>query len=162
MLSPRRLAALALVVLTGVVVLASSALGAAPTPKRTSPALRLATKTTVTKGANGVLHYHFVYGPIHIAPGQNSIFLDPNGLDKNARPKQNGYILNFKPNLIYTNGTIPRVDVVHLHHAGWLVNGQPTWAAGEEKTEAKASPGYGWTYKTTDTWTMNHMIHDLT
>ena len=28
----------------------------------------------------------------------------------------------------------PRVDVIHLHHGVWLINGYPTFAAGEEKT----------------------------
>jgi len=131
---------------------------AASTPKRTSPKVKLSTKTTITKGANGVQHMHYVYGPVHIAPGQNSIFIAPNDL----KPKVDGYIMNFAPNLILDDGTIPRVDVIHLHHAVWAVNGYATWASGEEKTIATVAPGYGWTYKTSDKWLMNHMIHDLT
>jgi hypothetical protein len=134
----------------------------AKTPQRTSPKLRLATKTTVKKLSGGVLRYHFVYGPLHISPGQNSIFIEPNTKQGKTRPPQDGYILNFRPNLIMDDGTIPRVDVVHLHHAVWLVNGRPWWAAGEEKTQAKLPRGYAWPYKASDLWNMNHMIHDLT
>ncbi len=151
-----------LAVLLAVSAPAFAAHHGAKTPKRTSAKLKLATKTTMTRGADGVEHFHFVYGPIHISPGQNSIFADPNGLDKGARPKQDGYILSFKPNLIEEDGTVPRVDVIHLHHAVWLINGYPTFAAGEEKTKSEAPAGYGWTYKTTDNWLMNHMIHNLT
>lgn len=129
--------------------------------ERTSPSVRLDTRTTMTRGADGVEHYHFVFGPVRISPGQNSIFLDPNGLDRNARPKKDGHILSFEPNLVYEDGSIPRVDVIHLHHAVWLVNGAPTWAAGEEKTVFRSPKGFGYPYKTTDAWTMNHMIHDL-
>jgi hypothetical protein len=158
---------LSVYVVAVVLLLALAAAGpaaAAQAPKRTSPSLRLATRTTMTTGKDGVRHYHFVYGPIHIAPGQNSIFFEPNNdLTRNTRPKIDGYITRFSPNLIFADtGKIPRVDVVHLHHAVWGVNGNPTWAAGEEKTVSTAPKGYGWPYKTTDKWYMNHMIHDLT
>ena len=131
---------------------------AASTPKRTSAKLKLSTTSTVTQGQNGVQHMHFVYGPVKINPGQNSIFFEPN----TVRPKEDGYFTRFEPNLIYQDGTIPRVDVVHLHHAVWMINGSPTWAAGEEKTAAIMPPGYGYPYRTTDRWQMNHMIHNLT
>jgi hypothetical protein len=135
-----------------------SAVSASAAPKRTSPSIKLSTKTTMTKGANGLEHWHYVWGPVKIAPGQNSIFVEPN----DQRPKRDGYITSFKPDLIEQDGTIPRVDVIHLHHAVWLVNGQPTWAAGEEKTHTQAPAGYGWRYSTRDDWRMNHMIHNLT
>jgi hypothetical protein len=57
---------------------------------------------------------------------------------------------------------VPRVDTVHLHHGVWLSNGAPLFAAGEEKTEIAAPPGYGWRHRTGDQWVMNHMIHNLT
>ena len=44
----------------------------------------------------------------------------------------------------------------------WLVNYNPTWAAGEEKTRVTMPAGFGWRYNTTDQWLMNHMIHNLT
>ena len=54
------------------------------------------------------------------------------------------------------------MDVIHLHHGVWLIHGAPTFAAGEEKTSMQAPPGYGWRYRTSDQWVMNHMIHNLT
>jgi plastocyanin len=102
------------------------------------------------------LQYRF--GPIHIAPGRNDIEFELN----DQKPPVDGWITGFKPNLIYTDGRVPRVDVVHLHHGVWLVNGAPEFAAGEEKTEIRAPAGYGWRYRTSDSWVMNHMIHNLT
>ena len=58
-----------------------------------------------------------------------------------------GFIIGFRPNLEYTNGKIPGVDVLHLHHAVWLINGQPTFAAGEEKTNVKLPRPFGWRHR---------------
>jgi plastocyanin len=102
------------------------------------------------------LKYRF--GPIQVAPGQNTIDFKPN----NLRPQVPGYITAFRPNLTYLNGKVPGVDVVHLHHGVWLVNLLPTWAAGEEKTDAELPAGYGWRYEPSDTWVMNYMVHNLT
>jgi plastocyanin len=101
---------------------------------------------------------HFEYGPIKIAPGQNTIEIGENDL----KPPVDGWITGFRPNLVYTNGKVPRVDVIHLHHGVWLKELRPLFAAGEEKTEFKTPPGFGWRYRTTDRWHMNHMIHNLT
>jgi plastocyanin len=102
------------------------------------------------------LKYRF--GPVHIGPGRNDNLYEFN--DK--RPPVNGWITSFKPNLTYVDGTVPRVDVIHLHHGVWAVNGAPTFGAGEEKTTIRAPAGYGWRYRTSDQWIMNHMIHNLT
>jgi plastocyanin len=102
------------------------------------------------------LSYRF--GPIHVSPGQNTIELAGNDL----KPPADGWITGFKPNLTYANGVVPRVDVVHLHHGVWLSNFAPLFAAGEEKTILRAPPGFGWRYRTSDQWVMNHMIHNLT
>jgi plastocyanin len=102
------------------------------------------------------LHYRF--GPVHIGPGRNDNLYQLN----NMRPAVDGWITSFKPNLTYANGDVPRVDVIHLHHGVWAINGVPTFAAGEEKTTITAPPGYGWRYRTSDQWIMNHMIHNLT
>ena len=102
------------------------------------------------------LKYRF--GPIHVSPGQNTIALEANDL----KPPVDGWITGFKPNLTYENGVVPRVDVVHLHHGVWVSNFAPLFAAGEEKTILRAPPGYGWRYRTSDQWVMNHMIHNLT
>src|SRR5687767_11506887 len=76
------------------------------------------------------------FGPIHVGPGQNRIEFAGNDL----KPPGDGWITAFKPNLTYADGTIPRVDVVHLHHGVWLSNGAPLFAAGEEKTTVSAPP----------------------
>ena len=89
---------------------------------------------TTTRGEGGVRHLKFRWGPIRIKPGQNTISLAANEL----RPSGPGWITSFKPDLTYVDGTVPRVDVIHLHHAVWLAGPandlRPTWAAGEEKT----------------------------
>src|SRR5215210_1963064 len=107
---------------------------------------------------DGVQRLHYEFGPITIAPGQNTISIEANTL----KPPVDGWITGFKPNLVRRDGSVPRVDVIHLHHGVWLKNLRPLFAAGEEKTEFKAPPGYGWRYRTTDRWHMNHMIHNLT
>ena len=105
-----------------------------------------------------VQHLHFKYGPVTIQPGQNTISIDG---DKVPRPKVSGWIVGFRPNLRRPGGSVPRVDVIHLHHAVWLINGRPTFAAGEEKTRVKLPRGFGWRYSPDDKWFLNHMIHNL-
>jgi plastocyanin len=97
------------------------------------------------------------FGPVKVAPGQNTIEFAGNDL----KPPVDGWITGFKPNLTYADGTIPRVDVVHLHHGVWLSNYQPLFAAGEEKTRVRAPEGFGWRHSASDVWVMNHMIHNL-
>src|SRR5437867_8495422 len=64
------------------------------------------------RGAD-VQHLHFKYGPIAIAPGQNTIMLQPVTIEK---PAYNGYVIDFKPHLVRADGTVPPVDEIHLHH----------------------------------------------
>jgi hypothetical protein len=111
----------------------------------------------------GLQHLHYKYGPIDIVPGQNTIDFGPN----NLKPQVPGYITRFNPNLVYVKngnqeGKVPRVDVIHLHHGVWVMDGYPTFAAGEEKTVFNAPQGYGYHYKPSDGWIMNYMIHNLT
>ena len=35
-------------------------------------------------------------------------------------PQVDGYITRIRPDLTYMNGSVPRVDVIHLHHGVWL------------------------------------------
>ena len=107
---------------------------------------------------NGVRYMRYRV-PLDIKPGQNDIIFD---LTK-QRPSVDGYITYFKPELRWVkNKKVPPVDVIHLHHAVWILNGYPTFAAGEEKSFLRAPKGFGWEYKTTDSWILNHMIHNLT
>jgi plastocyanin len=108
--------------------------------------------------AQDVQTLKYEFGPITITPGQNTIELEQNTL----KPPVDGWITRFKPDLVRADGSVPRVDVIHLHHGVWVSGTKPLFAAGEEKTEFTAPPGFGWRYKTSDRWLMNHMIHNLT
>jgi plastocyanin len=119
-------------------------------------------------GAGRVQHLKFKIGPFKVIPGQNEIGYAPIV----EKPQVDGYITRIKPNLVYTNGKVPRVDVIHLHHGVWanLSGGNATapglpelfFAAGEEKTVVTLPDGYGYPYHATDRWFLNHMIHNLT
>lgn len=106
----------------------------------------------------GLQHLTYKFGPIDVAPGQNTIEIHANDL----KPKVPGYITAFRPNLTYLDGKVPRVDVIHLHHGVWLVDGLPTWAAGEEKTNVYLPRGYGYRYDPAQRWQLNYMVHNLT
>ncbi|HEX4718364.1 MAG TPA: hypothetical protein VH300_07535 [Thermoleophilaceae bacterium] len=107
----------------------------------------------------GIQHLHFKYGPIVITPGQNTIEAHVD----NVKPSVPGFITRFKPNLVYAaDGTVPPVDIIHLHHGVWLSNGTPLFAAGEEKTYYDFQQGYALHYQPNDNWIMNYMIHNLT
>jgi hypothetical protein len=106
---------------------------------------------------NGVEHITYCDGPIKIQPGQNIIRLNKSDLF----PSKPGYITRFDPELVYTNGTVPRVDILHLHHAVWIVNGRPQFATGEEKTIVQLPKGFGWRTRPSDSWFVNDMLHDL-
>jgi hypothetical protein len=108
----------------------------------------------------GLQRMRFEFGPIDITAGQNTIEFEAN--DK--KPAVPGYITRFKPDLVYADSRrrVPRVDVLHLHHGVWLIDGRPTFAAGEEKTIFNAPQGYGFRHDPKAPWVMNHMLHNLT
>jgi plastocyanin len=140
------------------VALHAAANGAAPNGSPTTAAA-LAQDTYPKATYPGLQHLHYRFGPVHIAPGQNLIKFMP--IAAASKPSVPGYITAFRPNLTYTNGKVPRVDVVHLHHGVWIVDGETRWASGEEKTFDDLPQGFGWRYTPTQSWVMNHMIHDL-
>ncbi len=111
-----------------------------------------------------VQHLKLKFGPLPVTPGQNSIKFHV----LKARPKVPGFITSFVPNLVYAgpggrcDGSVPPVDVIHLHHGVWLINNYPTFAAGEEKTRVRAPQGFGYVYRPSDTWLLSYMIHNLT
>jgi hypothetical protein len=110
----------------------------------------------------------FKIGPFEIKPGQNEI---DNTLIVD-KPKIDGYITRIRPDLIYTNGRVPPVDVIHLHHGVWLNLGrrdatapflpERVVAAGEEKTIMQLPEGYGYPYRASQPWALNSMLHNLT
>jgi len=104
----------------------------------------------------GVQHQHYRYGPILIRPGQNPIVFRPT----KQKPHEAGFITRFHPDLIYTDGKKPAVDVLHLHHGVWeMPNG--AFAAGEEKTITQFPRGFGYRYAPKDPWRVNYMLHNL-
>ncbi len=122
---------------------------------------------TTTKLANGEKRLKYEIGPFNVIPGQNEIGYEP----ITEKPKVNGWITRMRPDLIYMNGKVPRVDVAHLHHGVWVnlsrqnsTNNLPElfFAAGEEKTIFQMPKGYGYRYEASDDWLLNHMIHNLT
>ena len=92
-----------------------------------------------------------------VKPGANVIRLNTT----NLFPQEPGYITRFDPELVYADGTVPPVDVIHLHHAVWLNNFNPQFAAGEEKSIIQMPEGFGWRTRPTDRWLLNDMLHDL-
>jgi plastocyanin len=135
-------------------------LTAAPAGAASLPGAHVsATRTVPSATYPGLQHLHYEFGPVKIHPGQNTIDIALNDL----KPQVPGYITRFKPDLVYAKSRkTPRVDVIHLHHGVWLIKGQPTFAAGEEKTIGNFPQGYGLHHDPSDQWLMNHMIHNLT
>jgi plastocyanin len=124
----------------------------------------------LTPGASEVQHLHFRYGPLHVQPGQNLIMIGPVTIEK---PAYDGYVTRIKPDLVRADGSVPPVDVIHLHHGVFLnmsrrdttdpsVPGERFFATGEEKTVMSLPDGYGYPSKGSDVWAMNHMVHNQT
>ncbi len=123
---------------------------------------------SVSAAPNGAKRMLYRIGPFPVVPGQNEIGNRVFG----EKPQVDGWITRFRPDLVYTNGRVPGVDVIHLHHGVWLnlSRRDVTWpglperffAAGEEKTITTFPKGYAYRYRASDTWLLNHMIHNLT
>ena len=142
---------------------------AAPTTLVPQTTVPLSTTTTVVDLPTraGATTLHLKAGPFPIQPGQNNITTK----GTIPQPDVNGWIVAIRPNLTYDDGSIPRVDVVHLHHGVWLNTGaaDPTaklpqrfFASGEEKTSLALPAPYGYPYTTSDHWVLNYMLHNLT
>jgi len=105
----------------------------------------------------------FAFGPINVRPGQNDALLRPTVIEQ---PRYDGYITRFKPDLLRAvDGSKPRTEMLHLHHATWLNLGNsygdgPFFAAGEEKTIADFPTGYGMHVSANDMWGLLYMVHD--
>ena len=118
--------------------------------------------------AGGAKRLTYRVGPFDVSPGQNSINFRPIV----ERPQVDGYITRLRPDLTYLNGSVPRVDVIHLHHGVWLnlsrhdatdpALPERFFAAGEEKTRMQLPKGYGYPLKVSDRLLLNDMIHNLT
>ncbi len=145
--------------------------GPAPTTPPTQlpqETVDLSTTTTVSTlpTREGAEHLHFEVGPLTIDPGQNNIDFTRDI----PQPKVDGWIVTMRPDLRLADGTVPPVDVVHLHHGVWLnfSNADSTsplpqriFAAGEEKTITALPAPFGYRYTTSDHWVLNFMLHNL-
>jgi hypothetical protein len=118
-----------------------------------------------------IQHLHFETGVLDVKPGQNGI--DNIILGAESKPKVDGYMIRMRPDLHLLDGTVPPVDVLHLHHGVWfnisrsapgapLPGIEPIFFGGEEKSVFQLPKGYGYPYKATDKWLLNHMIHNNT
>ena len=170
----RHLAIAASVAVGALVAACSSGTSSAPatsTPSSTAAATTISLQTTTTIAELptrlGAVTEHLKVGPFDIQPGQNNIDTRP-GI---PQPAMNGWIVGIRPNLRFADGTVPAVDVVHLHHGVWLSFGKPDataplperfFAAGEEKTTLALPEPYGYRYRTSDKWVLNYMLHNLT
>ena len=118
---------------------------------------------------NGAERITYRVGPLTVTPGQNRIAFRPmSGVEK---PAVDGWITRIKPDLVNEDGTVPLSSKIMFHHGVWLnmsrrdatSGGQERFfATGEEKTITQFPPGYGYQYKASDFWLLNHMIHNLT
>src|SRR5438874_1149068 len=122
-------------------------------------------KVVSAPAQEGVEHLKFKYGPIKIQPGQNNIVISGTDVPK---PSVDGYIVAIHPNLVRNDGSVPPVDVIHLHHGVWVNMGRGGdlysnlfFASGEEKTQMILPKGYGYTYKASEPWLINYMLHNL-
>jgi plastocyanin len=112
---------------------------------------------------DGCKRIRFAFGPIQVRPGMNDAMLRPTLIEQ---PRYDGYIVRFQPSLVRaTDGSVPPVEQLHLHHATWLNLGNsygdgPFFAAGEEKTIAAFPTGYGMHVGANDLWGLLYMVHD--
>jgi len=131
------------------------------------PTVTPATQIISDSVPQGAKRLHFETGPFPITPGQNNI-----GFTRSIpQPAEAGYIVGISTNLRLADGSIPPVDVIHLHHGVWLNIAKPDatspglperfFAAGEEKTRMLLPAGYGYAYNTSDHWVFNYMLHNL-
>lgn len=170
-----RAARAVVLLLTGVVVVA--ACSGSGSDKATStdsddnatttvPSVTPATKIVANTVPNGAQRIQLRQGPFPIGPGTNSI-----GITRRIpQPEIDGWIVGISTDLKLKDGTVPPVDKIHLHHGVWLnLAAKDTtdpklperfFAAGEEKTRVILPPGYGYEYKTSDSWLLNYMLHN--
>ena len=128
----------------------------------------------------GMTTYQCRTDAITIYPGQNTNLLGATKTCPNAQKVSgpgdasvfapgstaNGYVTRFAPSMVelHEDGslTTPAVWDLHLHHVVWVApRAGPTFASGEEKTEAKLPQGYGIKVGGDATWGLNYMLHSL-
>jgi plastocyanin len=124
--------------------------------------------TGVRAMGGDTLRYSYRYGPVPAAPGQNLILAGPVTVEK---PPGDGYMTRIVPNIVRADGSVPPVEVVHMHHAVFInlsqrdatspeLPGARIYAFGEEKTVGQTPPGYGYPSRGSDVWAINYMLHN--
>jgi len=113
---------------------------------------------------DGVQRTTYRVGPLNVTSGQNRISFAP--ITGGDRPAVDGWITRIKPDLTNEDGTIPKSSRVMFHHGVWMNMSAPGdrqlfYATGEEKTILDLPDGYGYRYRQSDSWLLNHMIHNL-
>jgi len=113
---------------------------------------------------DGTQRTTYTVGPLNITSGQNRISYKP--ITGSEKPAIDGWITRMVPNLVNGDGSIPKSSRVMFHHGVWINNSAPAdsrlfFATGEEKTNVDLPDGYGLRYRASDSWTLNHMIHNL-
>ena len=102
----------------------------------------------------------FAYGPLHVTSGDNLILFGPVTIE---RPRADGYVVRFKPDLVRLDGTVPPIEELHLHHSVWISTAfsNPMFASGEEKTIFSLPNGYGIpSHPYQELWLLNYMLHN--
>ena len=122
--------------------------------------LLLAALAAPAAAQDGVQTLSYEYGPITITPGQNTIAIEENALKPPVGRLD--HPLQARPGAGGRHGAARRRHPPAPRRLAVPSGFKPLFAAGEEKTEFTAPPGFGWRYKTSDRWLMNHMIHNLT
>ena len=107
----------------------------------------------------GIQHLTYRTQLLPIKPGADDIRF--RNVPVGQRPSVPGWITRFRPTLVRADGSLPPVDVIHLHHAVWVINGYPTLAAGEEKSIVQQPKGFGFRYAPSQSWQLIDMIHNL-
>src|SRR4051812_24767717 len=95
--------------LSAIAVMGAASPSAAQTP--------LPETGSTTPLGSDVQHLHYKYGPIHVTPGQTLILPAPVTIEK---PAYDGYVPRIRPDLVRSEGSVPPVDVIHLHHGVFL------------------------------------------
>jgi len=148
------------------------ALVAAPSVSAAEPVLKRVTYPDTTT-------YSCHTDAIDIHPGQNindfatsktcphaEVVSGPGSADVfKAGSTAEGFMTRFKPSMVEIKPSgklvVPSVWDLHLHHVVWLLNGNPTFGSGEEKTISSAPEGYGLKVKADQDWYVNQMLHNL-
>ncbi len=121
------------------------------------------TSDTVTL-PDGAERTTYAIGPIDVTSGQNRIVYKP--VTATEKPAVDGWITRIVPNMVRADGSVPRSSKVMFHHGVWINTSAPArdrlfFATGEEKTNVDFPDGYGYRYKASDKWLLNHMLHNL-